>query len=399
MGMIYKNKYKDKKTGEIKESAVYWIQYYRDGVPIRESSGTAVYGEAKTLLNSREGDIARGVPITSKMGRIKFSEMADDVINDYKANKRRSTDDVERMLEKHILPFFGEARASAITTTEIRKYITKRQEEASGRHGKRETSNGTINRELTVIKRAFSLGAQAGKIMSKPHITMLKENNVRKGFFDQDRFQAVRAKMTEDVQPLISFAYITGWRIRSEVQLLQWPQVDLKVGIVRLEPGTTKNDEARVFPLTRELRAVLESQKTKTDALKKKGIICPWVFHRNGKPIKEFRRTWISACKAAGVPGRIPHDFRRSAVRNLVRAGIPERVAMQMTGHKTRSVFERYNIVSEGDLFDAASKLDAIADKVSDKVTPSVVNGTKSASNVTLTQYAPVAQLDRATVS
>jgi hypothetical protein len=130
---------------------------------------------------------------------------------------------------------------------------------------------------------------------------------------------------------------------------------------------------------------------------KKKGIICPWVFNRAGKPIKEFRRTWKSACNAAGVPGRIPHDFRRTAVRNLVRAGIPERVAMQLTGHKTRSVFERYNIVSEGDLFAAANKLDKMADKVSDKVSivapkMSKVSSAKPSPNDIVTSCAPVAQ-------
>jgi integrase len=139
---------------------------------------------------------------------------------------------------------------------------------------------------------------------------------------------------------------------------LRWAQVDFSAGIVRLEPGTTKNDEARVFPFTLELRALLEDQRTKAELLRKRGIICPWVFHKAGNPIREYRRSWKTACRKAGVPRRIPHDFRRTAVRNLVRAGVPERVAMQMTGHKTRSVFERYNIVSEGDLFDAARRLD-----------------------------------------
>jgi integrase len=114
------------------------------------------------------------------------------------------------------------------------------------------------------------------------------------------------------------------------------------------------NDEGREFPFTAELRELLVAQKAKADALKEYGIICPWVFHRKGQPTMIFRRSWLMACENAVLPGRIPHDFRRTAVRNLVRAGIPERVAMTMTGHKTRSVFERCNIVSSGDLADAA---------------------------------------------
>ena len=144
--------------------------------------------------------------------------------------------------------------------------------------------------------------------------------------------------------------------------MLQWRQVDLKIGRVVLDPGTTKNDDARIFPLTDELREVLGKQWEITRSLQReRRIVCPWVFHRDGKRIKNFYAAWRTACKKAGVPGRIPHDFRRTAVRNLVRAGIPERVAMQMTGHKTRSVFERYNIVSEGDLEAAAKRLDEFA--------------------------------------
>ena len=135
--------------------------------------------------------------------------------------------------------------------------------------------------------------------------------------------------------------------------------MDFVVGEVWLDPGTTKNDDGRVFPMTVELRAVLDQQWQVTQALAKTGRrICPWVFHRRGEPIKSFIATWRTACRRAGCPGRIPHDFRRTAVRNLVRAGVPERVAMQLTGHKTRSVFERYNIVSSGDLRRAALLLD-----------------------------------------
>jgi integrase len=127
-----------------------------------------------------------------------------------------------------------------------------------------------------------------------------------------------------------------------------------------LDPGTTKNNEGRVFPFTNDLRNLLKSQLEKREELQKKeGIICPWVFHNAGIHFNSFRKPWVSACKAAGLPGRIPHDFRRTEVRNLVRAGIPERVAMQLTGHKTRAVFERYNIVSQGDLLDAAKRINS----------------------------------------
>ena len=182
---------------------------------------------------------------------------------------------------------------------------------------------------------------------------------MRRGFFECKQFEAVRLRLPACIQPVVSFAYITGWRIQSEVLPLEWRQVDSVAGTVRLDPGTTKNREGRVFPMTDDLRTLLKKQRVEADTLKTKGIICPRVFHRDGRPIRSFRKAWETACTAAGCPGRIPHDLRRTAVRNLVRSGISERVAMTLTGHKTRSVFDRYNIVSEGDLTDAAAKLGA----------------------------------------
>jgi integrase len=169
-------------------------------------------------------------------------------------------------------------------------------------------------------------------------------------------------------------AYLTGWRVASEIVPLEWRQVDFKEGEIRLDPNTTKNGEGRTFPMTTELRQLLQAQHVEYEKLKKVNIIMPWVFwemrgergsraqrkeSQRPRRIGSFDKRWKRACQAAGCPGRILHDFRRTAVRNLVRASIPERVAMQMTGHKTRSVFERYNIVSPGDLKDAALKLDA----------------------------------------
>ena len=133
-----------------------------------------------------------------------------------------------------------------------------------------------------------------------------------------------------------------------------------KAGVIRLEPGSTKNAEGRSLPYSEipELDELIETQWTEKERVEKaEDRICARVFHRNGKPIRDFRGAWQTACAAAGCPGRIPHDFRRTAVRNLVRAGVPEQVAMKITGHKTRSVFDRYDIVNEADLSSALGRL------------------------------------------
>jgi integrase len=240
-------------------------------------------------------------------------------------------------------------------------------------------SNGEINRELTTLKRLFNLAIQAGKLLQKPHIPLLKEDNVRVGFFERDQFLGVVQRLPKDVRPAARFAYLTGWRIDSEVLSLEWRQVDFSAGEVRLDPGRTKNGEGRTFPMTRELRQLLEAQRTVTDGLQRRhDVVCRHVFHRDGRPIRTFRVAFRTACVRAGCPGRVLHDLRRTAVRNLVRAGIPERVAMQMTGHKTRSVFERYNIVSVGDLRAAGRRLDIVAGTISGTIGQNSRAGTKN---------------------
>ena len=373
--------------GQLKRRGqTWWIRYYRNGRRFEESSGSKKESDAKSLLRLREGDIERGVAVTPKVGRIRFDEALKYVINDYRTNRKRSLDDVERRIEKHLTPFFGNRRMTSITTADIREYIDSRQKattvarkaftftarDGTPRHvpEQRRTvagvSNGEINRELTALKRMFNLAIQAGKLLQKPHIPFLKEDNVRVGFFEREQFLSVLQRLPEPVRPVATFAYITGWRIDSEVLSLEWRQVDFGAGEVRLDPGRTKNGEGRTFPMTRDLRELLDHQRAITENLqRRKKVVCRSVFHRAGQPIKSFRVAFRSACTEAGCPGRVLHDFRRTAVRNLVRAGIPERVAMQMTGHKTRSVFERYNIVSAGDLREAAKRLDAATGTIS----------------------------------
>jgi integrase len=143
-----------------------------------------------------------------------------------------------------------------------------------------------------------------------------------------------------------------GWR-KEEVLALTWDRVDLQGRALRLDPGTTKNSDGRLIYLDGELLETLIAMRRERDLLYG---LCPRVLQRKGKGMKDFRTAWDSACQAVGLAGKLFHDFRRTAVRNMVRAGIPERVAQQISGHKTRSVFDRYHIVSDSDLREAAKR-------------------------------------------
>lgn len=357
----------------------WWISYVHAGKGVREPAGRRK-GDAERLLQRRIGAREHGLPVIPRAEALTFDAAAKDLISDFSTNKKRSLDDVQRRIDLHLTPFFGGRRLIGITATDVRAYVAKRQGEQVVLRRERivgdkvipavtkPTENSTINRELQLLKRAFSIAIQAGRIPSKPHIQMLKEPPARSGFFDDVMVAAVVRHLPEEVQPVIRFAFITGWRLHSEILPLQWKQVDLAAGEVRLFAGQTKNNQPRTFPLTSELRVLLEERKAEHDALKKAGHIVPWVFWRmvaegrggekKPRPIIAFAKAWRKACESAGLPGRIPHDLRRSAVRSFVRAGLSEHVAMRLSGHLTASVFRRYDVVSEDDLRSAAQALD-----------------------------------------
>jgi integrase len=198
----------------------------------------------------------------------------------------------------------------------------------------------------------FSLAVQARTLSAKPYIPRLEENNARQGFLDHASFVLLRDALPEYLKDPATFLYLSGWRV-SEMRSLEWRDVDLNGKIIRLRPELSKNKEARPLPLTGELLEVIERSKNN------RRLDCPVVFHYKGEPVGDFRKAWRNACKTATLGKILVHDLRRTAVRNLVRAGVPERVAMSLSGHKTRSVFDRYNIVSESDLAQATERLQA----------------------------------------
>ncbi len=350
MGRTYRPKYRSRKTGKLKEIPTWWIQYCHRGKNFRESAHSTKESDARNLLRKRHGEMGKGHFVGPQVEKTTFDDMADMLVNDYKANGRSSLTRAEDA-NGHLKGFFGGDKAVDITTDRVTAYVTSRQAEGA--------ANATINKELAALKRMFKLAEVARKVAYRPYIAALALNNVRKGFFEAEQFNSVLSHLPDDIKPVAEVAYVTGWRVHDEILTRQRHHVDLNASWLRLEPGETKNREGRMFPLTPRLRAVVERQIRKTEALQRAtGQIIPFLFHRNGKQIKTFRRSWVTACRLAGVPGRIPHDFRRTAVRNLERAGVPRSAAMEMVGHKTESIYRRYAIADEGMLREAGKKLE-----------------------------------------
>jgi integrase len=174
----------------------------------------------------------------------------------------------------------------------------------------------------------------------------------------REQFEAVLRHLPQHYHAAVKCAYLTGWRIHSEIFTRQLKHVDLENGWLRLEPGETKNRDGRLYPLTDELRAIVSAQVEYTRRLEREqGRIIPWLFHRQGEPIKGFRKAWITACRRAGVPGSQLHDFRRSASRNHIRDGCSMAETMAIMGHKTIAMYKRYAIVDEQMLKETAAKI------------------------------------------
>lgn len=356
MGSLYRRTQK-RANGTVRDLPTWWIKYYQNGRPVRESTGTTKETVARRMLRAREGDVEHGIPITPRMGRVTFDEAAADLLNDYTINGKKTHGEVKRRIALHLAPVFRGRRLANITTSDLRAYIAARLSEGA--------ANANINRELAALKRMYSLAVQAGKLHAKPYIPMLQEDNVRRGFFEREQLEAVRAALPAAIRPVVTFAYLTGWRVRSEILPLEWRQVDWHGRVVRLDPGTTKNRDGRTFPFTAALEQLLTEQLAEHERLKQVGRIVPLVFHRDGERIRSVRGAWATACTAAAAPGRILHDFRRTAVRNLERDGVSRSAAMAMVGHKTESIYRRYAIVDAGALRDAAAKIDRAAGTLS----------------------------------
>lgn len=385
MGYVFQPTYVDK--GVRKKAATWWISFSVRGRRIRQNADTTNRADAVRLLKKRNGEVGIGKAVGPEIDRTTLDDLLGMVEADYTANGRRSLSRAQ-FAAKNLRAFFGGTyKVRDITTDRVTAYQARRLEgepcercDGSGRiesspcgkcggAGKLIPAAASVNYDLAILRRGFRLGARAGKVGSRPEFALLHVDNARKGFFEREQFQAVlRHLPDEQLKAVATVAYITGWRTHSELLSRQWRHVDFAAGWLRLDPGESKNGEGREFPFTPGLRSVLEAQRERVRAIEKTtGAIIPWVFCRPlncrgteaGSRIKDFRTAWANGCRDAGVPGRLVHDFRRTAVRNLERAGVPRSAAMRMTGHKTESVYRRYAITDSAMLQEAGVKLAA----------------------------------------
>jgi len=347
--------------------AVWWLRIRVDGTEYRESSGSTSRRKAEQLLGKRAAELTRGDYLAVAARRTTFEDLHALVAADYRAQGYRSLARLEQ-LYRHLAAAFTGMRAGAITAERLVTYRDDRLTAGA--------APATVDLELRALARGFRLARKLRRVGSVPEFPELEGAVVRQGFFEREDFEAVLRELPDYLRPPLTFAYYGGWRI-SEVLGLTWNRVDLAAGVVRLDVGSTKSGAGRTCPFSvlPPLQALFDAQRAATAALERRtGRLIPWVFwHRDGAPIRDFRRTWRSACSRAAHRGsgpvrqlvrpalldRIVHDLRRTAVRNLVRAGVPEKTAMLLTGHKTRTVFDRYDIVNEADLRAGLAKLAA----------------------------------------
>ena len=211
----------------------------------------------------------------------------------------------------------------------------------------------------------------------------------RQGFFKHPEYLAVRAHLPAPWQDILDLAYYSGWR-KNEILGLTWEEIDEAGGVIRLSSARSKTLVGRILPISQPIPEALARRRARRDP------DSPLVFHRDGIPVRRWRTAWRTACQAAGVPTRFLHDCRRTAARNLIRASAPDRVAMLLTGHKSRAIFDRYNIINEQELLEAGDQLVAYLEQHAQAQAP---RGRAHPTGAAVTRTAPPLRLVRRTTA
>ena len=319
----------------------WWVAYYHDGREYRESSKSRERKEAVRLLRQRVGEAAAGTvqgrPVHRRAGTrtVTMLDLFDLLEQYYQLNNRSSP--INGFCLRRLRRRFAGYTVQDCTSLAISHYMAAMQ-----RQGRKAP---TINREIAVLRSAFRLGYRHDLVARVPAIKLLPEHAVRNEFFTRAEIDALLPCLQEYLRDVVLFAFLTGWR-KGEIIGLQWANVNRSGAVIRLEPEQNKSRAVRVLALQGELAVLIERRWR---ARKVGRTLARHVFHRAGDQLTEFRRPWLAACRKAGLGDRMFHSLRRSAARNMSLQGVPEKVIMSIMGHKTRVMFDRYNIVTEAD--------------------------------------------------
>jgi integrase len=336
-----------------KNSSRYWIAYYVRGKEIRESAGKTEV-EAKRRLKARLKEIAGDRFVGLEAERLTIGELLDSYMLDLQNRRAKSFSTIGCHV-KPVRETFGEVRAMDFRSVDAEGYRSNRSSLGYAPQ--------TVDHELGQLRAAFRLARKQERINRVPYIPMYNAKNARKGFLEASQVEAIVGHLPEPLADLTRFAYSSGWR-KGEIVSLRWEQVDRSAREVRL--FDSKNGRGRVLPLDDALSALLERRWQAREYALSDGTtaLSAFVFHRSdGQSVGSFYKVWRRACEQANVPGTLFHDLRRSAVRDLIRAGVPQSVAMAITGHETDSVFRRYDIASEQDKRTALERTRAYREK------------------------------------
>jgi integrase len=328
---------------------IWWVSYYVNGKERRESTKSDQPAAARRLLKQRRKQVDGNCYVGPSGERLTVDELLDAYVMKLE-NKGAKSLKATRSHLKPVRAYFALTRAVQVNDAAIQNYIKTRLDAKKAR--------ATVNRELEALRSAYRRAVKSKLLVlaQVPSFDLLNDkDNARQGFFEHADFLAVVEHLPDPVNDIAWFAYLAAWR-RGEILQLQWDAVDRSAREVKL--WTSKNGSARKLPLDGELWTLIERRWTARQVQMKDGttMLSAYVFHRKGEPVVDFKKRWAAACKAAHLPGKLFHDFRRTAVRNMVRAGVPQSVAMSISGHKTASMFERYNISSTADQVDALKK-------------------------------------------
>jgi integrase len=340
----------------------FWIAYYvkKAGRSIekREFGGITEKAAKKKLKHRRREIGASELGVYTFTGpeseRLTIEDLLGSLEEHYRIEGKEQKRAVSHM--QHLRDFFGCERAVCVTAARVQRYVGHRQDARA--------AHGTINRELHILRRAFSLAVEH-KRLSKMHMPefphLSEEENVREGFVEKGDLDAILSHLKDaDVRDFVAWAFWTGMR-RGEVSKLTWPAFDRETSTLILPGRSTKNGKSRKLVLEGVYREIIARR------LSARRLDCPLMFHRHGKPMGAFRKAWTNACQKVGVSGLLFHDLRRTAVRNMIRAGIDKTVAKKISGHRTDAVFDRYNITSDEDIRDAMQKNEVYVSALSTK--------------------------------